>query len=206
MPAHDLENEYLGRGQRHRGDVERRFASGDGDVLGDGPETGAVVGDRQVVVDGLGNSDAGHGKAHLPAHLRHLVGRVHRVAAAVVEEVADVVGPEDLDQPLVLGLVLLQALELVAGRAEGAAGRGPERSDGCRGLSRGVDHVLVQCTEDSIASGVDLADPGAALSRRLDDAAGGCVDNRRYAARLSVERILLHVILRGSQVRSRARE
>ena len=61
------------------------------------------------------------GKPSRLPDLRDLVGGVHRVAAAVVEEVADVVGFEDLDEPLVLGEVRVQAFELVAGRAEGAA-------------------------------------------------------------------------------------
>ena len=57
------------------------------------------------------------------ADLRDLEGGVHGVVAAVVEEIADVVRAEDLDQALVFGAVLLEALELEARRAEGT-GRG----------------------------------------------------------------------------------
>ena len=52
--------------------------------------------------------------------LRHLQRGVHGIIAAVIEEVADVVGPEHLDETLVFGAVLLQALEFETGRTEGA--------------------------------------------------------------------------------------
>ena len=87
---------------------------------------------RQIVVDGLGNPDAGDGIAHLHADLGHLVRGIHGIVAAVVEEVADVVRPEYLDQPLVLGAVLVYPGELVARRAEGAAGRVAQGADGRR--------------------------------------------------------------------------
>ena len=58
VPAHHLEHEHLGRGARHRGDVEAGFADRHGDVLGDRAEARAAVGDRQVVVHGLRHVDA----------------------------------------------------------------------------------------------------------------------------------------------------
>ena len=116
------------------------------------PKPGQRVGDGQVVVDGLRHADADDRVAELLADLRHLVRGVHRVAAAVVEEVADVVRLEDLDQPLVLGAVLVEALELVARGAERAARRVAQRRDGLRAISaRRVDHVLGQRAEDAVA-------------------------------------------------------
>ena len=87
---------------------------------------------RQVVVDGLRHADAGDRVAERGADLRDLERGVHRIVAAVVEEVADVVRAEHLDQALVLGAVLLEALELEARRAEGARRRVAQR----RGWSR----------------------------------------------------------------------
>ena len=55
--------------------------------------------------------------------LGNLIAGIGGIAAAVVEEVVDVMGLEDLDQPLVLTLVLFQALELVTAGTESARGR-----------------------------------------------------------------------------------
>ena len=123
VPAHDFEHEYLGRGARHGGHIERRLARGDGDVLGGGAESRAAIGDGQIVVDGLGNPDAGDGICHLHGDFGHLLRRVHGIVAAVVEEIADVVRAEYVDQALVLGAILVDSGQLVARRAEGAARR-----------------------------------------------------------------------------------
>ena len=64
--------------------------------------------------------------------LRHLEAGVGGVVAAVVEEVADVVRAEHLDQALVLRAALLEALELVAARAERAAPACAQRRDRAR--------------------------------------------------------------------------
>jgi len=85
------------------------------------PKRGSVR-DRQIVVDRLGHANAGDRKIHLLAELRHLVGRVLRVTAAVVEEIADVMCLEYGNQPLVFGPVLLDAFQLVAAGAKGPAG------------------------------------------------------------------------------------
>ena len=98
MPAHDLENEYLRRRLRHGQDVERGFLGRYGDILGDRTEARAVVRYRQIVVDGLRDTQALHGETHLAGDLRHLVGGIHGVVAAVVEEVADVMRAEHLDE------------------------------------------------------------------------------------------------------------
>ena len=102
VAAHHFQDEHLGRGAGHRGDVEAGFADRHGDVLGDRAEARAAVGDRQVVVHGLRHVDGLHRVAQLLGQLRDLEAGVGRVAAAVVEEVADVVRLEDFDQALVL--------------------------------------------------------------------------------------------------------
>ena len=55
--------------------------------------------------------------------LRYLEAGVGGVTTAVVEEVADIMGLEHLDQPLVLGSVFFEALQLVAAGTESARGR-----------------------------------------------------------------------------------
>ena len=83
---------------------------------------------------------------------------VHGIVAAVVEEIADVVRAEYVDQPLVLGAILVDPRELVARRAEGAARRVAQRADGGRALLAGVDHVLGERADDAVAAGIYLAD------------------------------------------------
>ena len=114
MAPHHLHHEHFGGSPRHRGDIERGLECGHGDELGDRAEARAAVGEGQIVVHGLRHADAGDGVAERLAHLRDLVRGVHRVVAAVVEEISDVMGLEDLDQTLVLGAVLVQTLELEA--------------------------------------------------------------------------------------------
>ena len=63
VSAHDFQNEHFGGRLEHRRHIERGLAYGDRDVLGNRPEAGAGVGKRQVVVYGLGDTDAGDGIA-----------------------------------------------------------------------------------------------------------------------------------------------
>ena len=197
VPAHDLEHEHLGGGARHRLHVERGLARRDGDVLGRGSETRAAVGERQIVVDGLGNPDAGDRVVQLHADFGHLVCGVHGVVAAVVEEIPDVMGAEHLDQALVLGAALVDPGQFVARGAEGAGRRVAQGPDGRRALLAGVDQVLGQRADDAVAAGIDLADPVAVLAGRFDQAAGGGIDDGGYPAGLCIEGIFrgraLHV-------------
>jgi hypothetical protein len=121
--------------------------------------------------------------------LAHLEAGVGRVAAAVVEEVADVVRLEDLDQALVFAPVLFQRLELVPAGAEGAGGRGAQRRDRLGRLQAGVDQLFGQRAEDAVAAGVDGADAIGMPARGFDHAAGGGVDDRSDAAGLGIEGI-----------------
>ena len=182
MPAHHLEDEHARRRARHGGDVERRLERRHGDVLRDRAESRAAIGDREVVVHGLRDSDAGDGVARLHAELRELQRRVHRIVAAVVEEVADVVRAEHLDQPLVLRAIALEVLELVARGAEGARGRMAQRADRRCALAAGVDEVLGQGADDAVTARVEAADAALVLAAGLDDAGGGRVDDGSDAA------------------------
>src|SRR5690606_8584991 len=195
MAAHDLQHEHLRGSLRHGGDVEARLEGRHGDVLGHRAEARAVVGDRQVVVHGLGHVDGADRVAHGLGELRDLQARIGRVAAAVVEEVADVVGAEHLDQALVLGAVLVDALELVAARAEGARGRVLQGGDGRGRFAAGVDEILGERADDAVAAGVDLADAVAIGAGGLDDAGGAGVDHGGDPAGLGIEGVLLHMRL-----------
>src|SRR5204863_976256 len=190
VPAHHLHDEDPCGGLRHRGDVETGLADRSRDVFRDRAETRAVVGDRKIVVDGLGNAHADEGVTELLSDLRDFPGGVRGIVAAVVEEVADVVGPEYLDQPLVLRPVLIDAFQLVAARAERAARRRLEPRDRRRVLAARVDQVLGERADDAVAAGVDLSDAVSVPARGLDHARGTRVDDGGHPARLGIEGIL----------------
>jgi hypothetical protein len=118
------------------------------------------------------------------------VGGIHRIVAAVVEEVSNVVRAEYLDQALILSAILVQAGELVARRSEGAPRGMAQGADRRRTLQAGVDQILGQRTDDAVAAGIDLGYLVAVLARRFYQSAGGGVDDGGHASRLRVERIL----------------
>ena len=192
MTAHHLEDEDLGRRERHRRDVERRLANRDRNVLRHRAEAGAVVGDRQIVVDGLRDADRDDRITEGFAELRDLERGIRRIPPAVVEEVPDVVGAEDIDEPLVLRAVLVEPPELVAAGAERARRRMLESGDRLRALPAGVDEIFGQGADDAVASGEHLAHPIRVHPCRLDHSGRGRVDDCGDAARLGIERVLGH--------------
>ena len=115
--------------------------------------------------------------------------RVHGIIAAVVEEVTDVVGAEYLDQSFVLGAILLDAFELVAGGAESAARHVAQRGNRRGGFAASVDQVLCQSADDAVSSGVHIRNSVAVLASRLDNAAGGGIDDGGDAAGLGIKGI-----------------
>ena len=191
MAAHYLEYEYLGGSGTHGGDVKTGLAGGNGDVLGHRAEARAVIGDRQVVVHGFGDMNRLDRVTGCLGELRYLQAGIGRVTTAVVEEVTDVVCCEDLDEAVILTLVGLQALHLVAAGAEGAGWCLAQCGDGARRFLAGIDQVFFQGTDDSVAAGKDLANLVLVFARRLDNAAGGCIDYSGHTAGLCVERIFL---------------
>jgi len=74
--------------------------------------------------------------------LRDLVAGVGGIAAAVIEEVADVVRLEDFDQAIVFAFVGFQALEFVAAGTECAGGCVTQGGDGLGGFLGGVDQLF----------------------------------------------------------------
>ena len=132
------------------------------------------------------------------------MGGVHGIAAAVVEEIADVVGPEHFDQAFVFGAVLVQPLELVARGAERAARGVAQCGDGFVGFLTGVDHVFGERADDAVAPGVDPADAVAVLARGFQHAASRDIDDGGHPAGLRVESVLLHDTSPGNE-RAQAR-
>ncbi len=191
VPAHHFEDEHLGRGAAHAVQVVAGLADRDRRVLGHTAETGRAVGVRQVIVHGLGDMDRLDRIAQGLGQLADLGAGVGRVAAAVVKEVADVVGLEHFDQAFVLRAVLFQASELVAGRPE-RSGRGVAQCrDGGLVLGRGIDQFLGERADNAVAARIDRADGVAVLASGLDHTGGRCVDHSRHTAALGIEGVLL---------------
>jgi hypothetical protein len=84
---------------------------------------------------------------------------------------------EHLDQALVLGLVLLQAFQLVTAGTEGAARRVAQAGDIRVGFEAGVDQVFGQGADDAIAPGIDFPDLLGMPACFLDQAARRGVDD-----------------------------
>ena len=99
-----------------------------------------MVGAHQVVIDGLRHADDTHLVTLLLGELGNLVGRILRVVAARVKEVADVVGFEHLKH----ALEILALLELVTTGAERRARRVTETADGLLRLRSEVDELFVE--------------------------------------------------------------
>ena len=120
----------------------------------------------------------------------HLLRGVHGVVAAVVEEIADVVRAEYVNQALVLGAILVDSGQLVARGSEGAARRVAQGPDGGGALLAGVDHILGQGADDAVPAGVYLAYLVTVPARGFDQAAGRGIDDGGHSAGLCIERVL----------------
>ena len=64
-------------------------------------------------------------------------------------------------------------------------------------LEAGVDEFLGQGADDAVPAGKYLAESVGVLARRLDEAAGGCVDDRGYPARLRIKGVGLRHLFRS---------
>ncbi len=190
VAAHDLKNENLGGGFAHRGHVQRRLPCGNGHILCDRTKARAGIRQGQVVVDGLGNVNGLQRVAHGLAELGNLQAGVRRVAATVIEEVANIMGAKHLDEAFVLGAVFLQAFQLVPTGAEGARGRAQQAAN-CRGcFLAGVYQILAQGADYAVAARVHFADLFAIFPCGFNNTTSRGIDDGGDAARLGIEGIL----------------
>ena len=160
------------------------FADAGGDVFDGAGVAGAVVGAGQVVIDGLWHADHAELVALGLGELGDFVGGVLGVVATDVEEIADVVGLEDLEDAIKVGLFL----EFEAAGAQSGAGRVFERADLLLRLRSEIDQVLVEDAEHAVQRAVDLFDTFM-VQRFRDEARDAGVDNRGGAAGLAYQDI-----------------
>ena len=151
--AHDFDDAAGAVIRRHAGDIEANFDDSRGVVLDHRAVAGAVVGVRQIVIDGLGHADHPHFVVAFDGFLMNFVGRVLRIVAADVKEIADVVGLKNFEQPvhILRGLFgLLLEIDLVTAGAQRGGGRVSQALDRFGFLLIDVDELLVEDAEDAV--------------------------------------------------------
>jgi hypothetical protein len=131
-----------------------------------------VVHPDQIVVDRLRDADAGQVVARRAGPLGELVGRVRRVVAADVEEVAR---PERRERRQ--RLIDSVAGQFVAARSQDAGGRLAEGVQEAGRLGPQIDGLAGEQPFDAVPEPDDPADGVAGLQRRLDDPEQRAIDD-----------------------------
>ncbi len=136
-----------------------------------------------VVIDGLGDADGHEVEPPRGRQRGHLVGRVHRVVAAIVEKVAYVVGAEHIDDPLiVLALVVTQLV--ATGSNDAGSRRRAEKGDLFIGLRGEVEELLTQHPLDAVIAGIDGPKGVGHRAADVDHPTKGAVDHQRRSTGL----------------------
>ncbi len=177
----------------HDGDIDARkgavveIGAGEGerDEARGGTESGGVVVDRQVVVDRLRDVDAAQVVFRFLRLFADDAQRIRRIVAADIEECADLVGLQDLEDFLAVFQV-----GLVAGRAQRRTRRVGDVLQVVGGFERQVDEFLVDDAAHAVGGAIDAFD-GAELARFDDRADHGFVDHGGGTATLSDEHFTL---------------
>src|SRR5690606_19109706 len=125
---------------------------------------------RQVIVNGFGDADTGNRKAFSCAQQGDLVSGVLGVSATVVQEISDIVRPEDIHEPLILRSVVFQAFEFVAAGAKGAGRCMAQRGNRAGGFLAGIDQLFTQGADDAVQSRINFTYLILVLSGSLNDA------------------------------------
>ena len=181
-------------GRRRAGVLLVRAEHAAGPVPRDRAVAGRVVDELElriadVVVDRLRHARGDEVQPALGRQRAHLVRGVHRVVAADVEEIADVVRLEHLDRAVEVLPVLL--LELVAAGADRAGRRrDAQQLDLLRRLRAEVHQLLLQHALDAVEPGVDRAEIVRERPARINDRAKAVVDDGRRPAGLRDDDVL----------------
>ena len=154
-----------------------------------------MIGAVKIVVDRLGNAHHAAFIADALHIFRNLVAGIHRIVAAVVEEITDVILAEDFQDPLIIGIVHIGILELIAAGTE-RGGRSMQKQGEL--VSVFFAHIvknIVQNAADAVGRTVNLRDIRT-VQRSTDYAVSACIDNRSRTAGLADDRgtnQLLHI-------------
>ena len=159
-----------------------------------------MVGDHEVVVDGLRDMDAAQVVARLVRLLRDDPHGVRAVVAADVEETADRVRLQHAEDLLAVCMI-----GLVARRAERRGRRERHHVEVVRRLLREVHQLLVDNAAHAMQRAVDLPNL-TELARFRYDAGQRLVDHRGGTTALSNQNVGLHGLLQGTVVSSQRAE
>ena len=190
MAAHDL-------GHRHAADVIHRGVADDflqdgGNVLCGRAVAGGVVGEHQVVVDGLGHAHKADVAADVCAVVGQLADGIHRVVAADVEHGADVVLVKQGEQLDERGGIGVRVGQLEAAAAQIAGRSTLEQLDAHAVIQQDVElqQLLLEQTFDAVLHAVHLVCTQTAGGFVYACKAG--VDHGGRAAALTNDDILGH--------------
>ena len=154
-----------------------------------------MVGQAQVVVDGLGHTDEPHAAAHPVAVAAELGDGVHGVVAADVEHRADVVLVKQGEQLDERGGVGVRVGQLVAAAAQ-IAGRGALEQLNAHAVVQQdiqLDELFLEQALDAVLHAVHLV--GTQTAGSLVHACQAGIDDGRGAAALTNDHIFGHEYL-----------
>ena len=152
------------------------FHAGGRYVLGGARKAGAVIGAEEVVVDRLGHAH----HAAVPIVCLHiaadLVAGIHGVVAAVIEEVAHVVFPEDLQNTPVIRIVRVWVCHFVAAGAQLRRRRVQQQAELVRILLSDIIQAVIQNAADAMGRTVNVGN-GIGFQRSLEHSVGAGIDD-----------------------------
>ena len=158
VSAHDLCDRDGGNAVN--GAVADDLLHGRGDIFCRGAEARRMVGDAEVVVNGLGDADDPDADLLLPEIRGKLLHGVHGVIAADVEESADLPLLQRIRDLPVDGIVLVPVRQLIAAGTEYRGGRLPEQLHVVIGEDQcfQVDEMILDQTLDAVDRAEDRVD------------------------------------------------
>ena len=170
------------------------------DVFGGRAVARRVVGVGQIVVDRLGNADKADVAADFGGVVAQFEDGIHAVVAADIEEVADIIAAQHVENFLIDGLHLVAFRQFVAAasqiRSGGVAQQGelPRRAEHVRQ----VDHVVLEQPLNAVAHAVNML--YAVLAAGAENARKAGIDDTGGAAALADNRVDAHACNRSLSI------
>jgi hypothetical protein len=190
-PTHNLDDTARAVVGRHAPHVEADLHHGRRIIFDDRPIAGTTVRVRQVVVDGLGHADDTHIPIPPEGFEMNFVRGVLRIVAANVEEVADIVRLENLEEAVhvargVLGLLF--EIDFIAAGAQGGGGCVFQAFDRFGLLIVDINQLFIEHAQDAVGATVDFFDT-LVVPRFLNHASQARVNHGRGSTRLRHQQI-----------------
>ncbi len=151
VAAHHLQDKNLGGGFAHGGHIQSRFPHRHGNIFRHGAKARTAVGHGQVIVNGLRDADAAKRVAGLSAKGSDAASGILGIAAAVVEEVADVVGGTYFQQALVYRGLFPWLRQLVAAGAKSSPWGVAQGGDFGGLFPADINQLFTQCSQYAVA-------------------------------------------------------